>query len=44
MINEWRGVLNFVFGAFSGIIGTFLLYPTHRIKRVFQQNGMNILY
>lgn len=39
MIPEYRGILNFLFGALSGVIGTTLLYPTHMIKRVFQANS-----
>jgi hypothetical protein len=39
MIPQYRSILNFIFGAMSGIIGTILLYPTHLIKRVFQANS-----
>jgi solute carrier family 25 thiamine pyrophosphate transporter 19 len=42
MIPEYRSILNFIFGAISGIIGTTLLYPTHLIKRVFQANNKDI--
>jgi solute carrier family 25 phosphate transporter 23/24/25/41 len=43
MVPEYRAVLNFIFGAVSGVIGTTLLYPTHLIKRVFQANSKLIL-
>jgi hypothetical protein len=39
MIPEYRDILNFLYGAISGVIGTTLLYPTHMIKRVFQANS-----
>jgi hypothetical protein len=38
MIDQYRGSLNFIYGGFSGVLGTVLLYPTYMIKRVLQAN------
>jgi len=34
-----KSIMNFIFGSASGILGTFLLYPTYMLKRVFQANS-----
>ena len=39
MVNEYRNTLNFLYGSFSGVLGTVLLYPTYMIKRVLQANS-----
>jgi len=38
MIDKYRGALNFIYGAFSGVLGTVLLYPSYMIRRVLQAN------
>lgn len=38
MVEGYRSALNFVYGSFSGVLGTVLLYPTYMIKRVLQAN------
>jgi len=39
IIEQYRSQLNFIFGAFAGVLGTTILYPTYLIKRVFQANS-----
>ena len=39
MVPEYKSSLNFLYGSFSGVLGTVLLYPTYMIKRVLQANS-----
>lgn len=39
MNQKYRGLLNFIYGAFSGIIGAVFLYPTYLFKRIMQAQG-----
>ena len=39
MIPKYRNKLNFIYGSFSGVFGTVMLYPTYMIKRVLQANN-----
>jgi hypothetical protein len=38
MVPEYKNTLNFLYGSFSGVFGTVVLYPTYMIKRVLQAN------
>ena len=39
MIPEYKNTLTFIYGSFSGVFGTVILYPTYMIKRVLQANN-----
>jgi len=43
MVDKYRGSLNFIFGGFSGLLGTCLLYPSYMMKRVLQANDIKEL-
>lgn len=39
MIPKYKNTLTFIYGSFSGVFGTMILYPTYMIKRVLQANN-----
>jgi hypothetical protein len=39
MIPQYKSALLFIYGSFSGVLGTVLLYPSYMIKRVLQANN-----
>jgi len=39
MNQKYRGLLNWVYGALSGLFGTILLYPSYLFKRIMQANS-----
>lgn len=39
MIDQYKGILYFIYGSLSGLMGTVVLYPTYMIKRVIQANN-----
>jgi hypothetical protein len=39
IIPQYKSALLFIYGSFSGVLGTILLYPSYMIKRVLQANN-----